>query len=317
MKKERLSIVVPCYNEQSNVEHFYRILKNSLKSLDLDHRIIYVNDGSKDRTLEFLHAIAKHDKKVTVISLSRNFGKEIATSVGIVHSNSDAILMVDGDGQHPVELIPNFIEKWRTGSQVVVGVRESNQKEGLIKKYGSKVFYILFKLITGKSLVAGSTDFRLIDKVVGQEFARLTERNRITRGLIDWLGFKTDTIPFQANARMAGEASYSFRKLFELALNSFVSLSAKPLYFAFYIGMLVLPLSVLAGIIVVLEMLVGDPLGWNARASAYLIIFAIALIGLILISQGITALYLSHIYTEAQNRPLYIIDEKQSRNFSV
>jgi dolichol-phosphate mannosyltransferase len=149
---------------------------------------------------------------------------------------------------------------------------------------------------------------------VQDEFVRLTERNRITRGLIDWLGFQQDYVYFRANPRLAGEASYSFSKLFILALNSFVSLSLKPLYLSFYIGLTILPLSILLALFSALEMLAGDPLNLNITGTAYLVILALFLLGMVLVSQGITALYLSHIHTETQNRPLFIIDKQSSSN---
>lgn len=192
--------------------------------------------------------------------------------------------------------------------QVVIGVRKSNQQEGFVKKYGSRLFYRLFRAVTGTRLLAGSTDFHLIDKAVQSEFIRMTERNRITRGLMDWLGFSQDYAYFHANPRLAGEAGYSFPELFVLALNSFVSLSLKPLYFSFYVGLVILPLSVLLALVSGGEMLAHDSFHWHLTGTACLIMLALFLLGTVLVSQGITALYLSHIHTETQNRPLYILN---------
>jgi glycosyltransferase involved in cell wall biosynthesis len=318
-QKKKLSVVIPCYNEGLNVQPFYKELSTHLKSIstNYDYEIIYVNDGSRDNTLEELHAVAQKDKGVIVINLSRNFGKEIATTTGIHYAKGDAIMMIDADGQHPANLIPSFVQKWHDGAQVVIGVRVTNQKEGLIKKYGSKLFYAMFNKFTGTNLVPGSTDFRLIDKTVQAEFVKMTERNRITRGLIDWLGFKHDYIKFKANARMAGEASYSVKKLIQLAMNSFVSLSLAPLYFSVYAGLLVLPLSVAIGLFSIVEMLTGDPLSLNITGTAFLVILILFFVGVLLISQGIIALYLSHIHTETQNRPLFIIDKHTSRGINI
>ncbi len=308
-----VSIVIPSYNEELSVDWLYKALKKTIAA-DNKHRyeLLYVNDGSRDGTLRKLHQLADNDASVRVVNLSRNFGKEIATTAGIYYAQGDAILMLDADGQHPVELIPEFIKKWEAGALVVAGVRETNQKEGFVKKYGSKLFYQMFNGFTGTKLVPGSTDFRLIDRTVQSEFLRLTERSRITRGLIDWLGFKQEYIYFHANPRFAGEASYSFSKLFKLALNSFVSLSLKPLYFAFYTGLIILPLSVLLAIFSAVEMLINDPLHLRITGTAYLVILVLFILGIVLVSQGITALYLSHIHTETQNRPLFITDAKGS-----
>lgn len=310
---EFISIIVPCYNEALNIRSFYKVLTDVLQKVSYSYEILYINDGSKDDTLDKLHKLSSEDKNVHVINFSRNFGKEIAITAGITHAKGDAIVLIDGDGQHPAELIPEFLEKWESGSQVVIGVREENQNEGFVKKYGSKVFYRLFNGLTGATLIPGSTDFRLIDKTVQSEFLRMTERNRITRGLIDWVGFTRDFVTFRANPRIAGEAGYTFSKLFTLALNSFVSLSLKPLYFSFYAGLIIMPLAVLLALFSVVEMIIGDPLNLNITGTAYLVILALFLLGIVLISQGITALYLSHIHTETQNRPLFIIDERNSR----
>jgi polyisoprenyl-phosphate glycosyltransferase len=319
MKSGKLiSIVVPCYNEEPNVSPFFEKLKNIItKDKSHTYEIIYVDDGSKDNTLREIEKIYKVNPNVKVIALSRNFGKEIATSAGIQYSSGSAIILIDGDGQHPAELLPTFIKKWEDGANVVTGVRESNSKEGFIKKYGSKIFYKLLDKYAGARLVPGSTDYRLIDETVRDEFLKLTERNRITRGLIDWLGFRQDFVHFHANKRTAGKAGYSLNKLVTLALNSFVSLSLKPLYFSVYTGISVLFLSLLLIVFSAGEMIIGDPLNLRITGSAYLVMLVLFLIGIILISLGIIALYLSHIHTETQNRPLFVVDKKSSHAIDV
>lgn len=309
-----ISIVVPCFNEQDNISSFYKSLVLVLKK-DSSHtyEIVYVDDGSTDQTLASLKGLATKDKRVRLVRLSRNFGKEVAVSAGIEQARGDAILMIDADGQHPPKLIPRFIKRWQKGAQVVVGVRQSSIHEGFAKKITSWLFYRLFNKVSGLYLVPNSTDFRLIDRTVQAEFIKLSERNRTARGLIDWLGFERDFITFKADSRIAGEATYSFNKLVTLALNSVVSLSLKPLYFSFYIGLVILPVSILLAGFSITEMLIGDPLGLKITGSAYLIMLTLFLVGLVLIAQGIAALYLSHIHTESQNRPLYVIDKKNSR----
>jgi dolichol-phosphate mannosyltransferase len=319
-KKPYVSVIVPCYNEGSNIEPFYAHLTQAfekLKKSGIGYELLYVNDGSRDETLAELHKIANIDKRVKVVDLSRNFGKEIATTTGIHYATGDALIMIDADGQHPAELIPQFVQKWQDGAQVVIGVRESNQKEGFIKHFGSKIFYKLFNQFTGTALVPGSTDFRLIDRAVQTEFVKMTERNRITRGLIDWLGFKHDYIPFHANERMSGDAGYSISKLVKLALNSFISLSLAPLYFSIYAGLVILPLATLLGLFSAIEMLVGDPLNLHITGTAFIVIVILFLVGILLISQGIMALYLSHIHTETQNRPLFVVNKTSSHGVTI
>jgi len=314
--KPLLSVIIPCYNEGSNIVPFYQHLAQVLADVEagpMRCELLYVNDGSTDDTLEKLYKLASHNSKVKIIDLSRNFGKEIATSAGLHYATGDAILTIDADDQHPVELIPEFIKKWQAGAQVVTGIRLSNQKEGFIKRYGSKLFYGPFNKFTGSRLVPGSSDFRLIDKVVQSEFLKLTERNRITRGLIDWIGFKQDYIEYHANARLSGEAGYSIGRLVALAFNSSISLSLKPLYFSMYAGAVVLPISIVLGLFSAVEMLIGDPLNLNITGGGFVIILILFLIGLLLVSQGITAMYISHIHTESQNRPLFIVNDRTSR----
>lgn len=311
------SFVVPVYNESAGLADFHDSLTASIKhSVKQAYEIIYIDDGSTDGTGQLIAGWSKDDPKIRLVRLSRNFGKEIATTAGLHEANGQAIITLDADGQHPVNLIPEFIKRWEAGQKVVVGVRTANQKEGFRKRYGSKWFYGLFNRLSGMKLTPGATDFRLIDRSVQQEFKRMTERNRITRGLIDWLGYERDYIEFEASPRIAGEAGYSFRKLSKLALDSVISHSISPLYISAYIGAVILPLSTLLGLFMILNVLIGDPWHIDATGSAYLMVLVIFLVGVLLVSQGIIGLYLSHIHAETQNRPLYIVDKENSINLS-
>jgi dolichol-phosphate mannosyltransferase len=315
-----LSIVVPMYNESEGVELFhYKVLLPELKkAVKKSYEIIYVNDGSSDDTLEKLTTIAESNPSVKIINLSRNFGKEIAITAGIGSASGQATIIMDGDGQHPPSLIGAFLDKWHAGAQVVVGVRSSNQKEGLIKKWGSKVFYKLFNTSSDTAIIPRSTDYRLIDEAVRTEFLRFTERHRITRGLIDWLGFKRAYISFDAPARLAGEASYKTSQLVRLAINSFISLSLKPLFFFGWVGAFITILSLLTGFFILIEQIaLNDPLRIHFSGSAILGILMAFLIGLVLVSQAMLATYLSHVHAQTQNRPLFVIDYANSKNISV
>lgn len=302
-----ISIVVPLYNEADGLENFHASLLEVLKGLDSPYEIIYCDDGSTDKTPEIVRDLHAHDKNVRLLRLSRNFGKEITLSAGINESKGEAVLMIDGDGQHPVELIPKFVEAWKSGTQVVVGVRTNK------KRLSSRLFYRVFNRLTGQKLIPGSTDFRLIDKVVQQEFVKLNEADRITRGLIDWLGFKRELIYFKAKARTAGQRSYSRGKLVKLAANSFVSMSSAPLYIFGYIGFFTSVAAFLLGSAVFIEQLVlEDPLNWNFTGTAMLGILILFLVGILLTSQGILSLYISHIHSQSKQRPLYVVDYQAS-----
>ncbi len=308
-----ISVVAPVFNEATGLNQFNKSLVKILETHFKDnYELIYCDDGSSDDTPGLIREFREAKSNIKLVRLSRNFGKEIATTAGIHEAKGQAILTIDSDGQHPVELIPQFVDKWQKGSKVIIGVRTTNQDEGPVKKFGSKTFYWLFNRFTGVKLLPGSTDFRLIDRSVQQDFIKMTERNRITRGLIDWLGYKRDYIHFRANPRISGSAGYSFRKLFKLAIDSIISLSISPLYITAYIGAIVLPISVLLGLFMIINLILGDPAGLHATGGAYVLVLMLFLIGVLLVSQGIIGLYLSHIHTETKNRPLYIIDKDRS-----
>lgn len=309
-----ISIVLPVYDEQDGLTDFHSSLLNELRGLEgYKFEIIYCNDGSRDDSLSHLKAIAIKDDRVRIISLSRNFGKEIATTAGIQHATGRAIITLDSDGQHPVELIGRFLETWKKGSKVVIGLRDSKSHTGLVKNLGSNLFYKIFNRFTGIKLVEGATDFRLIDSAVQRDFIKLTERNRITRGLIDWLGYEKVYIKFSAKPRLIGKPAYSYKKLAKLAVDSLISLSNSPLYATAYIGAVVLPLSILLGLTMIVDKFIGDPFNWHATGGAYVLVLLLFLIGILLMSQGFIGLYLTHIHSETQNRPLYIIDKDSSK----
>jgi glycosyltransferase involved in cell wall biosynthesis len=286
-------------------------ITNFLDSAEQPFEIIYVDDGSTDDSLALLRKLQKNNPKtVHYLSLSRNFGKESATTAGLGIAKGDAVVVMDADGQHPIELVKTFIELWQAGNDVVIGVRTSNVNEGIVKKYGSKLFYATLKFIGGKEVVAGTTDFRLIDQTVVAEFNKFTERNRVTRNLVDWLGYKRVEVPFEAAERHAGTAAYSFRKLFKLAINGIVSHSTRPLKLIALLGLIISTLSAGLGIVLTIDKYgFGDPLGLSVTGSALLALFVSFLVGIVLVCQGLLALYLESVYYETQNRPLYVIKE--------
>ncbi|MDO4612096.1 MAG: glycosyltransferase family 2 protein [Candidatus Saccharibacteria bacterium] len=315
--KKLISIIVPIHNEAEGIENF---LEKSLfpvaeKIKNYDHEIILVNDGSTDNSLEIIQKLAEKNSKIKILALSRNFGKEPALSAGLKYAKGDAAITIDADGQQPPELVPKFIEKWENGAEIVTGVRDHYTKHGFIQKLGSKLFYKLLNLFGSKSTVPGSTDFRLIDRVVIDEFNKLSEHNRITRGLIDWLGFKQEYIEYTYGVRTAGKPSYNLKKLFNLAIDSFVSMSTTPLVIFGYLGAFVTFCSFVLGLFCIInQYILGDPLHLYWDGSVQLAIFITFLVGLLMLSQSVTALYISHIHAETQNRPLYIVDKKNSRN---
>jgi len=313
--KPTLSLVIPIYNEADGLKEFHTSLLEVLGSIDSrpSYEIIYCDDGSTDRSQKVLSDIVDEDEDVKAILLSRNFGKESALSAGIAQASGEAIITIDGDGQHPVERIPDFVKAWKDGARVVIGIRK-NSKGNVFKKLESKLFYSFFNRLSSQKLIPGSTDFRLIDKSVQTAFLSLGESNRITRGLIDWLGFERSYIDFIPNDRVKGKPGYSQRKLIQLAMNSIVSLSPRPLYLLGYLGIVVTSLALLLGLAVIIEQLIlGDPLLWKFTGTAMLGLLVLFFVGIVLIAQGILAVYISHIHTESKHRPLYIIDRARSK----
>lgn len=314
----KISFVVPIYNEEKGFRDFYtKMLLPELEKVKYDYELILVDDGSSDGSLKIIQDLAEKDKRIKVLRFSRNFGKEIALTAGIREAIGDAVLTMDADGQQPPKLIHEFIRKWEEGGEIVIGRRGKFEKHGFIAKLGSKCFYKILRMMGVKDTVPGSTDFRIIDRCVVDEYNKLTEHGRITRGLMDWMGFKKVYIDYTYGNRLAGRPSYNFRKLFQLAINSFVSLSSTPLVLFGWIGALITVASLILGIFVIIEeFIMADPLQLRWTGTTCLSIFITFLIGLVLISQSITALYISHIHAEAQGRPLYIVDRKNSRNLN-
>lgn len=311
-KARLISFVIPVHNEAPNLEWHHRIIADYLKSRHIDAEIIYVDDGSTDESLSIIRELAEKNANTYFITFSRNFGKEAATTAGIKRARGDAVVVIDADGQHPIKLVDEFIKEWHEGYQVVVGVRMSNQKEGLIKAVGSRLFYSFLAILgSSASTQAGQTDFRLIDRKVVDEFNRLTEHNRVTRNLIDWLGYKRKLVPFHADARHAGTASYSFRKLLKLAIDGIVKHSTRPLKLIGLVGALISLLSGALGTFLVIEQYaMNDPLNLGVTGTAIVAVFLSFMIGIVLFCQGLLALYLENVYYETQNRPLFIIEQE-------
>lgn len=310
---KKISIIIPAYNEEKNINLIYLELQKVFAkcSKEYEFEIFFVNDGSSDNTIGEIEKLASEHPDVKYIDFSRNFGKEVATTAALNNCSGDACIMVDADLQHPVELIPDFIAKWEAGAEVVVGVRNKNKSVGILKKIGSVVFYKIINKIAEVKIVPNATDFRLLDRVVINEFNRFTETNRMTRALIDWLGFKREYINFEANERIHGEASYSFWKLFKLALNSFISLSLLPLKLAGNLGIAITLVSGFAG----LYILLGKYFFHTHFASTFsdsenLAILLVFLVGIILTSIGLIALYIANIHGEVINRPIYVVRKK-------
>ena len=308
-----ISIVIPLLNEEKNIPLINAELERVFAPLKdkYNHEIIFVNDGSLDGSQRAIEELAQNPH-IKFLEFSKNFGKEIATSAGIHAATGDAVMMLDADMQHPVDLIPEFLEKWEAGAEIVVGIREKNTKEGLVKKMGAKLFYRLTESISETNITPNATDFRLLDRTVVEEFKRFSEHGRITRGLVDWLGFSREYIYFVANAREHGVASYSTVKLMRLLVSSLVSHSLFPLKLAGYLGLTIVCISFPLGVFIFFERFVfNDPFNFHFTSPAILAVLNLFLIGIVLSCLGLIALYIANIHVEVVDRPLYVVRRKK------
>src|SRR5581483_441530 len=298
-----ISIIVPVYNEEGNLAHFYDELTASIGTLRYDFEIIFVDDNSRDRSVLILKKFAAKDHRISIVQLSRNFGKEVSLSAGLHRAKGAAAIMIDADLQMPPRLIGKFLKHWEKGSEVVIGVF-SERNMSTMHALGSKLFYRIMSTISHTKVVPHATDFRLIDREVIDAFNRLGERNRITRGLIDWMGFERSYIHFKQDPRLHGEPTYTYRKLIRLAVNSFTAFSMLPLKFAGYLGVFILFISAPVGIYMYLiKFVFRTPFGIDIRGTAFVAVLLLFLVGVVLSSLGLIALYIARIYDEALGRP--------------
>lgn len=302
----RVAIVVPVFCEEKNLERLYARLEGVISRLPhIEWRYLFVNDGSQDGSLEVLSALAQRDPKIQVLDLSRNFGKEIALSAGLHAADADAICCMDADLQHPPELIPDMIEAWNQGAEVVVAVRAGISRQPLLRTLGSRAYNWLMSRLSGLDMISGATDFRLLDRKIAAVFRRVTERERMFRSIVDWMGFRRSYVYFHADARTEGRTSFSYAKLWQLAITSITSFSLVPLRLTGYLGLTI----TLGSGALLMRMLWARFLTKPDLFTPLAIVVVINtfLMGIVLMAIGLVALYIGAIHTEVINRPLYIV----------
>lgn len=307
-----ISIIVPVYNEEKNIPLFFAQVGKVFAQLpQYGYEIIFINDGSQDDSKQAIEKLAAANQQVCYIGFSRNFGKEAATSAGLNHATGDAAIVIDADLQHPTVLIPKFIEAWEKGAEVVIGLRTKNESQSFMKAIGSFFYYKTINFISQTPIVKGATDFRLVDRRVIDEFNKFSEHERITRGLIDWLGFRRQFVEFTADKRAHGVASYSYLKLIKLAISSSVAHSLIPLKLAGYLGIFIFITTGIGGLAIFIQRYIfDDVLNWHISGTAQLAVLIIFFIGIVLSCLGLIALYIGNIYSEVLGRPLYVIRTK-------
>lgn len=301
-----LSIIVPLYNEEENIKTTYEQVTVALYNKGFEIEIIFVDDGSSDGSLLLLKKLQSHDQHVKIISLSRNFGHQVAVSAGFDYAQGDIVAVIDADLQDPPLVILEFIKKWKEGYHVVYGIRQ-NRKEGIIKRFSYALFYRIMQLVSNISVPLDAGDFCLLDKKVVQILRQMPERNKFIRGLRSWVGFYQIGVSYERAGRFRGRPKYSFRKLLELALDGIISFSIFPLRLASWFGFIISALSFL-GIALVLYLRFFTTL--TVPGFSTIVITLLFLGGIQLISLGIIGEYLGRIYDEVKARPMYLIQEK-------
>lgn len=299
------SVVVPVYNEEEVINETYKRLKSVMDGLQIEYEIIFVNDGSRDRTRELALDICANDSNIRFIDFARNFGHQTAITAGMDYASGQAIVVIDADLQDPPEVIPQMIEKWREGYEVVYGQRIKREGETFFKKLTAKMFYRTLNRLTDVEIPVDTGDFRLIDRKVCDALKQVSERNRYIRGIISWLGFKSIAVPFVREKRFAGTTKYPLKKMLKFAGDAIMSFSYKPLKLATYFGFFVSFASFIYLIVTIFLKLFGQTVqGW-ASIAAIMLFFN----GIILLILGIIGEYIGRIYDEAKNRPLYVVRE--------
>ena len=298
-----ISIVIPIYNEQDVLGQLFERLYPVMDELKRSYEIIFVDDGSWDNSVRLMDDLVTNDDRIVLVELARNFGHQIAISAGMDCARGDAVVIMDADLQDPPEVLPAFIEKWREGYDVVYAVRKQ-RKEGLLKRTAYAAFYRLLQRITKIEIPLDAGDFCLMDRRVVDLLNNMPERNRIVRGIRSWVGLNQIGIPYERQARYAGETKYTYSRLIYLALDGLVSFSYLPLRIITMLGFLVSVLSIVLAIFYAIRKLTA---GLNPPGFATIVVAIFFLAGIQLLTLGVIGEYVGRIFEEVKQRPLYVV----------
>jgi dolichol-phosphate mannosyltransferase len=307
--KPVISIVIPVFNEEEVLPELYRRTRQAMEEVDEPWELILVDDGSQDRSAEIIAQLNNEDPRVKGLSFSRNFGFQEAVTAGLAHAAGDAVVLSDADLQDPPEVIPQMIDRWREGNEVVFGVRANREGETWFKKSTAKIFYRTIHRITSVDIPLDTGDFRLMDRRVVDAILRMPERNRFLRGMVPWVGFRQSGLPYERQARFAGDSKFkSVRQMLPFALDAITSFSYFPLQLATYLGFIVASISLIAIVVVISLRLFGRQQELTGQATTLVAVLFLG--GVQLISLGIIGEYLGRIYDEVKGRPLYLVNKK-------
>ena len=305
-----LSIVVPVYNEEDNIDHFYEAVCDVMRTLSYDWELIFVDDGSADRSWEILERLEQADDHVQPIQLSRNMGHQLALTCGMDYSEGDAVITMDGDMQHPPELIPVLVKAWENGYEAVQTIRKTTEGVSWFKKFSSRGFYWLLNHISETHITEGGSDFRLLDAKVVRAFRHYREHVRFLRGMISAMGYRQTYIEFVAPPRFAGASKFSMKKMLHLAMDGVLAYSSMPLRFGLYAGVFCAFISILIFIHVLFsKFVIGDAVaGWSTVIGC-VVFFG----GMQLVALGLIGVYIGRIFEEVKRRPLYLVGREKPR----
>ena len=305
--KKLLSVVVPVFNEQENIDVLYREVVHYLEPLPYQFELVFIDDGSKDATPLVLDRLTQEDSRVRALVLARNFGFQTALTCGMDNADGDAIITMDGDLQHPPALLPELISRWEAGAEVVQTIRMDTAGVSFFKKMTSHFFYQLINAISKIKIVEGGSDFRLLDRKVVLSFRRFGERAKFIRGIISSIGYRQEYIEFVAPPRHAGKSKFSIGKMLHFALDGITAYSRVPLRIAFYTGLLLGAGSfLLLGHVLFIKFFTEEAVpGWATTSASILLLGGLQLIGL-----GIIGEYVGRIFEEVKQRPLYLVREE-------
>lgn len=301
---KKITVLVPCYNEQKSLPLFYAELSKTISVLNnYQWELLFVNDGSHDQTLTFLIELRANDERVNIVDLSRNFGKECAMLAGFDYATGDCMIIMDADLQDPPELIPQMLEKWEEGYEDVYAKRSTRGKESWLRKRFSLMFYSILQHTSRFDILSNVGDFRLLDRVCIDALKNLREGERYTKGLFCWIGYRKYEILFERKDRVAGESAWNFRSLFELAIEGIISFTTSPLRISTYLGFLI---SVFSFIYMMYFLVKTIIFGDSIQGFPTLIIVVLFLGGVQLLSLGIIGEYLGRIFNQTKQRPTYL-----------
>lgn len=303
---QKLSLLVPMYNEAEVIPVFFDTVLKHLEALDMELEFVCVNDGSKDTTLELIKDYAAKDARIKVISFSRNFGKEPAMTAALDFATGDAIIPIDADLQDPPELIVDMVAQWRAGFDVVYARRSSRDKDSVIKRNTAKWFYSLFNKMSETDIPANVGDYRLMDKKVVEVIRKLPEKDRFMKGIFCWPGFKNTTVEFERPERAEGETKFNMWKLWNFAISGIASFSTMPIRLGIYLGLLISAASFIYSLFIITKTLF---MGVDVPGYASIMVVVLFLGGIQLFFLGLLGEYIGRIYKEVKNRPLYVVEE--------